>query len=63
MDGTRKIELYDISQDLRESDNLADVKKGMVADLRKKLSGWQNEFLARITNHNPSYDPARTLEW
>ena len=63
LDGTGDIELYHISQDLSESNNLADERKGKVADLKKKLSGWRNEVLARIPVPNPSYDPERAPEW
>jgi len=63
LDGTGDIELYHISQDLSESNNLADEKKGKVADLKKKLSGWRNEVLARIPVPNPSYNPERAPEW
>ncbi|MEG3603853.1 MAG: arylsulfatase, partial [Verrucomicrobiota bacterium] len=54
---------YHISKDLSESNNLADERKGKVADLRKKLSAWRNEVLARIPVPNPSYDPDRAPEW
>ncbi|MEC8656953.1 MAG: sulfatase/phosphatase domain-containing protein, partial [Verrucomicrobiota bacterium] len=63
LDGTGDIELYHISKDLSESNNLADERKGKVADLRKKLSAWRNEVLARIPVPNPSYDPDRAPEW
>ena len=63
LDGTGDIELYHISQDLSESNNLADERKGKVADLKKKLTGWRNEVLARIPVPNPSYDPERAPEW
>ena len=63
LDGTGDIELYHISQDLSESNNLADERKGKVADLKKKLSGWRNDVLARIPVPNPSYDPERAPEW
>ena len=63
LDGTRDIELYHISQDLSESNNLANERKGKVADLRKKLSAWRNEVLARIPVPNPSYDSDRAPEW
>jgi uncharacterized sulfatase len=63
LDGTGDIELYHISQDLSESNNLAGERKGKVADLKKKLSGWRNEVLARIPVPNPSYDPERAPEW
>ena len=63
LDGTGDIELYHISQDLSESNNLADERKGKVADLKKKLTGWRNEVLARIPVPNPSYNPERAPEW
>ena len=63
LDGTGDIELYHISQDLSESNNLADERKGKVADLKKKLSDWRNEVLARIPVPNPSYNPERAPEW
>ena len=63
LDGTGDIELYHISQDLSESDNLADERKGKVADLKKKLSDWRSEVLARIPVPNPSYNPERAPEW
>ena len=63
LDGTGDTELYHISQDLSESNNLADERKGKVADLKKKLLGWRNEVLARIPVPNPSYNPERAPEW
>ena len=63
LDGTGDIELYHISQDLSESNNLADERKGKVADLRKKLSAWRNKVIARVPVPNPSYDPDRAPEW
>ena len=63
LDGTGDIELYHISQDLSESNNLADERKGKVADLKKKLSDWRSEVLARIPVPNPSYNPERAPEW
>ena len=63
LDGTGDIELYHISQDLSESKNLAGERKGKVADLKKKLSGWRNEVLARMPIPNPSYNSKRANEW
>jgi uncharacterized sulfatase len=63
LDGTGDIELYHISQDLSESNNLAEERKGKVADLKQKLSAWRDQVLARIPVPNPSYDPKRAPEW
>ncbi|GIS29203.1 MAG: hypothetical protein CM15mP130_2330 [Verrucomicrobiota bacterium] len=57
----RRYRIISISQDLSESNNLADERKGKVADLKKKLSDWRNEVLARIPVPNPSYNPGRAL--
>ena len=46
--GTGEIELYHITQDLSESDNLAGERKGKFADLKQKLSTSRSEVLARI---------------
>jgi uncharacterized sulfatase len=63
LDGSGDIELYHIAQDLSESKNLANEKKGKVGDLKQKLIAWRNDVLARIPVSNPSYDPERAPEW
>ena len=63
LDGTGDIELYQLSEDIGETKNLATEKKGRVADLRKKLSAWRKEVIARMPIPNPSYDPQRAGEW
>ena len=61
--GTGEIELYHITQDLSESDNLAGERKGKFADLKQKLSTSRSEVLARIPIPNPSYNSKRANEW
>ena len=63
LDGSGDVELYHIAQDLSESKNLANEKKGKVGDLKQKLIAWRNDVLARIPIPNPSYDPKRAHEW
>jgi len=63
LDGTGDVELYHIAKDLSESENLAEDRKGKVADLKKKLFSWRQDVLARIPIPNPSYDPKRSHEW
>ena len=63
LDGTGDVELYHIAKDLSEDKNLAEERKGKVADLKQKLFGWRNDVLARIPIPNPSYDPKRAHEW
>tara|TARA_R110002049_G_scaffold2750_4_gene21914 strand:+ start:59878 stop:61362 length:1485 start_codon:yes stop_codon:yes gene_type:complete len=63
LDGTGDIELYNLSQDIGESQNLASEKQGRVADLKKKLSALRQDAVARMPIPNPSYDPDRAHEW
>jgi uncharacterized sulfatase len=63
LDGSGDVELYHISSDIGESKNLADEKKGRVADLKRKLQSWRLDVLARMPIPNPSYDPKRAAEW
>ncbi|MCA9153300.1 MAG: sulfatase [Planctomycetales bacterium] len=63
LDGTGDLELYQISDDLGETHNLATEKPGRVADLRRKLNAWRQDVLAEMPIPNPSYDPARAAEW
>jgi len=63
IDGSGDVELYNLAQDIGESNNLADEKTGRVADLKKKLQAWRGETLARMPLPNPSYKPERADEW
>lgn len=63
LDGTNDIELYNIAQDIGETNNLADTKKGRAHDLKQKLITWRQSVLARMPIPNPEYDPKRAPEW
>ncbi|WP_298866512.1 sulfatase [uncultured Gimesia sp.] len=63
LDGTGDVELYQITQDIGESKNLASEKKGRVADLRSKLKAWRGDVIARMPIPNPNYDPKRADQW
>lgn len=63
LDGTGDIELYQITNDIGETKNLANEKKGRVADLKQKLNAWRQDVSARMPIPNPSYDPERAPEW
>ena len=63
LDGTGDIELYHLAEDIGETTNLAEEKKGRVADLKKKLAAWRAETVARMPIPNPHYDPERAQEW
>lgn len=63
LDGTGDVELYNINEDIGETKNLADSRKGRVADLKKKLQRWRHEVIAAMPLPNPSFDPKRAHEW
>lgn len=63
LDGTGDVELYQISEDIGETQNLAQEKKGRAADLQRKLNLWRQSVSARMPIPNPHYDPARAGEW
>jgi uncharacterized sulfatase len=63
LDGTGDLELYHLAADLGETRNLADEKKGRVADLKAKLSAWRGNVIARMPIPNPQYNPDRAGEW
>ncbi|MEE2826758.1 MAG: sulfatase [Planctomycetota bacterium] len=63
LDGTGDVELYHLTQDIGETDNLATQKPGRTADLKKKLNQWRQQVLARMPYTNPNYDPERADQW
>ncbi|MBM80439.1 MAG: arylsulfatase [Planctomycetaceae bacterium] len=63
LDGTGDLELYNLANDIGESQNLAAEKKGRTADLKKKLQAWRHSVLAAMPLPNPSYDAKRAGEW
>lgn len=63
LDGTGDVELYNIAADIGETKNLADEKKGRVADLKRKLHQWRDTVGAAMPIPNPSYDPERADQW
>ncbi len=63
LDGTGDIELFNLANDMGETNNLAKKKAGRVADLKKKLKTWRQDVSARMPIINPGYDPARASEW
>ena len=63
LDGTGDVEIYHLSEDLGETKNLVEERKGKVADLQDKLKAWRTKVIARMPIANPAYDPARAHEW
>lgn len=63
LDNTGEVELYHLANDIGESTDLSEEKKGRVADLLKKLNTWHQDVVARLPIPNPHYDAARAGEW
>lgn len=63
VDGSGDVELYNLADDLSESNNLAETRQGRTSDLKRKLAAWRESVLARMPLPNPAYDPDRADEW
>jgi hypothetical protein len=51
------VELYNLSDDLGETRNLAAIELARTADLRRELEAWRGEVGAEMMRPNPDYDP------
>lgn len=56
-DGT--LELYNLDEDIGESNNLAGEMPGKARELQGMLQDWQEEVTAQMPLSNPDYDPDR----
>ena len=63
LDGTGDVELYNLAQDIGETKNLAQERKGLTSDLRRKLQAWRQSTTARMPIPNPNYDPQKADQW
>lgn len=63
LDGTGDVEIYHLANDLGETKNLIKERQGKIADLKRKLSNWRAQAIARMPIPNPHYDPKRAHEW
>ena len=52
------IELYNLSDDLSETRNLAATQTAKVDELRRELEAWRKEVGAEMMKPNPDYDPS-----
>ncbi len=57
-----RLELYDLSVDPGETNNLAAQRADKSGELLKRLDQWRQEIGARMPTPNPAYDPARADE-
>ncbi len=55
------VELYNLSDDLSETANLAAAKPELVSELRGELDAWRKQVGAEMMRPNPDYDPAAEL--
>ncbi len=52
------VELYNITDDLSETRNLAEEKRELVRDMRRELDAWRRDVGAEMMRPNPDYDPS-----
>ena len=55
------VELYNLADDLGETNNLAAAKPDLAGDLCRELDAWRKEVGAEMMRPNPDYDPAAEL--
>jgi arylsulfatase A-like enzyme len=53
------LELYDLSSDIGEANDLADEHPGKVKKLHALLVAWREETGARMSSENPGFDPLK----
>ena len=57
------LELYNLREDIGETNNLADAQPERAKQLREKLVRWRESVDAAMPVVNPDYDPARSHKW
>ena len=55
------LELYNLADDLGETNNLAAAKPELVNELHRELDAWRQDVGAELMRPNPDYDPAAVL--
>jgi arylsulfatase A len=58
-----RLELYNLKQDVGETNNLADALPEKAAELLGLLEGWRQEVRAEMPEPNPDFNPDRRWEW
>ena len=61
--GPSRCELYNLKDDIGESNDLAAKMPGKVRELQQKLSQWRKSVNARLPKKNPDYDPDKAARW
>lgn len=57
-----RLELFNLRDDLSETNNLADAKPEKAKELQSRLAEWRKHVKARMPTANPDYDPKRAGE-
>jgi len=57
----RRVELYDLREDLAETNDLAQSRGSEAAILKQKLEAYLTEVAAQLPQPNPDYDPNRPV--
>jgi len=53
------LELYNLKDDIGETNNLAEAMPDKANELRARLHAWRNSVGAKMPTPNPDYDPKR----
>jgi len=61
--GPSRCELYNLKDDIGESNDLAAKMPGKVRELQQKLGQWRESVNARLPKKNPDYDPDKAARW
>ena len=57
------MELYNLKDDISETQNLVDSKSDVTSELHKLLKSWQQDVKADFPVPNPDFNPDRRYEW
>ncbi len=55
----RRVELYNLKDDIGETRDLAASRPDQVAELKRRLHAWRERVGAQMPAPNPAYDPAK----
>ncbi|MEM7573550.1 MAG: sulfatase [Bacteroidota bacterium] len=58
-----EVELYNLAEDLGETENLSGQEPAISQELEELLSSWLREVGADLPTENPDFDPERRAEW
>jgi arylsulfatase A len=58
-----KLELFNLKDDIGESDNQASARPELAKRLQHQLASWRKSSGARMPTANPKHDPQRAHEW